>query len=68
MQSKKRAIAGIAVRRTMVRKANTKGKYAAENGNAADSSPGMTSEKVTCDFSRSATGSVHESSGGNGQS
>ena len=65
-----RAIAGIAVRRTMARKANTISKYAAENVNAAalkDSKPRMTSEKAPCDYSKSATGSGQESRGGCGQ-
>ena len=53
----------IALRRTMEQKANTIGKYAAENGNAAalgDSRPRMTSEKPLHDYSRSATGSVQD--------
>ena len=48
----------------MARKANTIGKYAAENGNAPTL---MASEKASCDYSRSATGSVQESHGGCGQ-
>ena len=60
----------IAMRRTMEQKANTIGKYAAGNGNAAalgDSMPCITLEKAPCDYSRSATGSVQESCGGCGQ-
>ena len=60
----------IAMCRTMAQKASTIGKYATENGNAAalgDSRPRMTSEKAPGDYSRSATGSVQESSGGCGQ-
>ena len=55
------------MRRTMARKANTIGKFEAENCNAAalrDSRPHMTSEKAPCDYSRSATDSVQESHGG----
>ena len=58
------------MRWTMAIKANTLGKYAAENGNTAalgDSRPRMTSEKAPCDYSRSAIGSVQESHGGCGQ-
>ena len=54
----------------MVQKANTIGKYAAENDNAAalrDSRPRITSEKAPGDNSRSAPGSVQESHGGCGE-
>ena len=57
------------MRRTMAQKANTIGKYAAKNGNAAalgDSRPHMTSEKEQCDYSRSAASSIQESRGGCG--
>ena len=62
----------IAVQLTMAQKANTIGKYAAENGNAAAlsySRPRMTSEKEPCDYSKfkSASGSVQESHGRCGQ-
>ena len=58
------------MRRTMVQKANTIGKYAAENGNATalgESRPRTTSEKALCDYLRNTTGSVKQLRGGCGQ-